>query len=57
MVRPLVAATMTTIRTLKDHPGEQFKSLPDVFQKLREFHLSAPTDEQMERYVENIYKL
>ena len=56
MVRPLVAATMTTIRTLKDHPGEHFKSLPDVFHKLREFNVSAPTDEQMERYVENIYK-
>ena len=56
MVRPLVAATMTTIRTLKDHPGEHFKSLPDVFRKLNEFNISAPTDEQMERYIENIYK-
>ena len=34
MVQTLVAATMATIRTLKDHSGEHFQSLPDVLRIL-----------------------
>lgn len=56
MVRPLVAATISTIQTLKDHPGEHFKSLPDALRDLQKFNISNPSSEQRERYVVNIYK-
>ena len=56
MVRPLVAATIATIQTLKDHSGEHFKSLPDVLKNLQQFNISNPWSEQRENYVENIYK-
>ena len=56
MVRPLVAAAIATIQTLKDHPGEHFKSLPDVLKNLQQFNISNPSSEQRENYVGNIYK-
>lgn len=56
MVRPLVAATIATIQTLKDHPGEHFKSLPDAVRDLQKFNISNPSSEQRESYVVNIYK-
>ena len=54
IVRPLVAATIATIHTLMDHPGEHFKSLPGVLENLQQFNISQPSSEQRENYVENI---
>ena len=56
MVRSLVAATIATIHTLKDHPGEHFHSLPEVLKNLQQFNVSNPSSEQRESYVEKIYK-
>jgi hypothetical protein len=56
LVQPLVLATKTTLETLKDHPGEYFGSLSDVFVQLENCGVSIPSTEQMDRYHDGIYK-
>ena len=48
MVGLFVAATTATIQTLKDNPGEHFKSLPDAVRDLQKFNISNPSSEQRE---------